>query len=75
MQDGTGKRRSLECCGWHPGASDSEDKKAKYKSKKDKALATIVLSIEPSLLYILDEPSDPVVGWPTSSKRRLGETS
>ena len=46
-----------------PGASESEDKKAKYKSKKDKARATIVLSIGPSLLYIIDEPSDPVIVW------------
>ena len=46
-----------------PSVSDSEDKKAKYKSKKDKALATIVLSIEPALLYIIDEPNDPVVVW------------
>ena len=46
-----------------PSVSDSEDKKAKYKSKKDKALSTIVLSIEPSLLYIIDEPDDPVVVW------------
>ena len=46
-----------------PSVSDSEDKKAKYKSKKDKALVIIVLSIEPSLLYIIDEPDDPVVVW------------
>uniref|UniRef100_A0A1X7UD16 CCHC-type domain-containing protein n=1 Tax=Amphimedon queenslandica TaxID=400682 RepID=A0A1X7UD16_AMPQE len=44
-----------------PNVSDSVDKKAKYKSKKNKALATIV--IEPSLLYIICEPDDPVTVW------------
>ena len=42
-------------------APSVSDKKFKYKSKKDKALATIVLSIEPCLLSVIDEPDDPVL--------------
>jgi len=42
-----------------PGQAQAE-KYAKFVSRRDKALATIVLSIEPSLLYILGSP---VVVW------------
>ena len=31
--------------------------------RRDRALAIIVLSIEPSLLYLIGEPEDPVVVW------------
>ena len=34
---------------------------AKYLSRKDRALATIVLSLEPSLLYLIGDPDDPGV--------------
>ena len=36
---------------------------AKYMSRRDRALATIVLSVEPALLYILGEPEVPIVVW------------
>ena len=36
---------------------------AKFCIKRDKALAIIVLSVHPSLLYLLDDPEDPVVVW------------
>ena len=36
---------------------------AKYLSRKDHALATIVLSLEPSLLYLIGDPDDPGVVW------------
>ena len=36
---------------------------AKYLSRKDRALATIVLSLEPSLLYLIGDPDDPGVVW------------
>ena len=36
---------------------------AKYPARKDRALATIVLSIEPSLLYLLQDPKEPVEVW------------
>ena len=48
-----------------PGSGASEEVVAKYKARMDRALATIVLSIEPSLLYLLGsgEPKDPVEVW------------
>ena len=39
------------------------EKHAKYVSKKNKALAIIVLSVEPTLLYLLGDPQDPVIVW------------
>ena len=36
---------------------------AKYLKRKDLALATIVLSLEPSLLYLIGDPDDPGVVW------------
>ena len=39
------------------------DRRAKFETRRDRALALIVLSIEPSLLYLLDEPEDPVAVW------------
>ena len=37
---------------------------AKFTARCDKALATIVLAIEPSLLYLIGTtPTDPVVVW------------
>ena len=35
----------------------------KFVARRDKALAIIVLSIEPSLLYLIGDPNDPVVVW------------
>lgn len=35
----------------------------KFVAKRDRALATIVLSIEPSLLYLLGDPRDPATVW------------
>lgn len=46
-----------------PAVDASEEKKAKYATRKDRALATIVLSVDPSLLYLIEEPTDPVVVW------------
>ena len=39
------------------------EKYAKYVTKKNKALAIVVLSIEPSLLYLLRDSQDPVIFW------------
>ena len=42
----------------------SNDEKNKFALKRDKALATIVLSVDPTLLYILGpEPNDPSKVW------------
>ena len=45
-----------------PGQSQAE-RYAKFMSRRDRALATIVLSVEPALLYILGEQEDPIVVW------------
>ena len=39
-------------------------RKAKFAAQRDKVLATIVLMMEPSLLYLVGpDPTDPVVVW------------
>ncbi len=42
---------------------EDASKWANYLARKDRALATILLSIEPSLLYLIGEPEDPIVVW------------
>ena len=37
--------------------------RAKFRTRSNKALATIVLSVDPSLLYLLGDPEDPVAVW------------
>ena len=39
------------------------EKRAKFMTKRDRALAVIVLSVDPTLLYLLGDPDDPVVVW------------
>lgn len=41
---------------------------AKFRSRRDKALATIVLSVDTSLLYLIGDPENPAVVW-----EKLGE--
>lgn len=45
-----------------PGSDKAEDL-AKFVARRDRALATIVLSVDPSLLYLLGDPQDPAVVW------------
>ena len=35
----------------------------KFNDRRDKALSTLVLAVEPSLLYLLGDPQDPVDVW------------
>ena len=44
-------------------ANEEVENVAKFAARRDRALALIVLSIEPSLLYLLGDPDDPVVVW------------
>ena len=46
-----------------PGLDSSANILAKFKTRKDRALAIIVLPIEHSLLYLLGDPQDPVQVW------------
>ena len=45
-----------------PGAGDAEAQR-KFLSKSDRALAVIVLSVEPSLLYLVGDPQEPKTVW------------
>ena len=47
-----------------PDASASADVKKKFKTRSNKALSTIVLSMKPKLHYLIGrEPEDPVAFW------------
>ena len=43
-----------------PSGEDA-DRLSKFTARRDRALATIVLAVEPSLLYLIGDPEDPVV--------------
>ena len=47
-----------------PGTENVEARR-KYLSTRDRALAMIVLSMEPSLLYLIGDPQDPGKVWKT----------
>ena len=47
----------------HPPDLTQADLRAKFAARKDCALAIIVLSVEPSLLYLLGDLEDPVAAW------------
>ena len=44
-------------------STGSEAERAKFAARRDRALATIVLSVDTSLLYLVGNPEDPVVVW------------
>ena len=46
-----------------PGNEEVADRQAKFVARRDHALATIVLAVEPSLLYLLGNLEYPVVVW------------
>ena len=46
-----------------PPSESEADKYRKFVGRRDRALAIIVLSIEPSLLYLIGDPEDPVTVW------------
>ena len=55
-----------------------DEEKAKFSLRKDKALAlaTIVLAINPSLLYLIGaDPKDPAVVWQVNSNEIHGQIS
>lgn len=66
MQDGPGTEglwdivTKTESC---PDQTREADKYKKFVARRDRALATIVLSIDTSLLYLLGDPQDPAVVW------------
>ena len=44
-------------------ADNTTDRYSKFVTRRDRSLAMIVLSIDPSLLYVIGTPEDPVVVW------------
>ena len=42
---------------------NDEGQRAKFAMRRDRALATVVLSVDPSILYIIGNPEDSVVVW------------
>ena len=40
-----------------------EGERAKFATGRDRALATVVLSGDPAILYLIEDPEDPVVVW------------
>ena len=52
-----------------PAEDASADRQAKYKARRDKALATIIVNVDPSLLYLLGEPVDPCIVWTKLSEQ------
>ena len=46
-----------------PPPENESDKYRKFVGRRDRALALIVLSIEPLLLYLIGDPEDPIKVW------------
>ena len=46
-----------------PDETAGADERAKFSARSDRALATVVLAVDPSLLYLIGEPVDPTVVW------------
>ena len=44
-----------------PEEEAEADRRSKFLARRDRALATIVLGMDPSLLYLIGDPEDPVV--------------
>ena len=60
--------------------TDEGNAQVNYRKRRDKALATIVLAVHPSLLYLLNDPECPCVekfgrNWRINSSQRPGQTS
>ena len=50
--------------------TEGDEARAKFAAKRDKALATIVLAMEPCLLYLIgNDPTDPVAVWRVLSEQ------
>ena len=49
--------------GQETAPTGSETERAKFGARRDRALGTVVLSVDTSLLYLVGDPEDPVVVW------------
>ena len=56
--------------GTEAAPAEGAEAQAKFVARRDKALATIVLAMEPSLLYLVgNDPTDPVTVWRALSEQ------
>ena len=61
-----------------PPAEGTADRRSKFIARRDRALATIVLAVEPSLLYLIGDPKTPLLfgrSSRTSFRRKRGRTN
>ena len=49
--------------GMENAPEETDEGYAKFAARRDRALAAVVLSIEPSLLYLIGDPQDPAKVW------------
>ena len=49
--------------GTETAPAEGGDGRSKFLARRDRALATIILAIEPSLLYLIGDAEDPVAVW------------
>ena len=52
----------LDGTGTEPPAEEPANL-SKFRSNKNRALAIIILAIDPTLLYLIGDPEDPVAVW------------
>ncbi len=45
--------------------AEGADRQSKFLARRDRALTTIVLTVDPSLLYLIGDPENPVTVWTT----------
>ena len=46
-----------------PGETAEAVRRSKFLARSDRALATIVLAVDPALLYLIGDPNDPGAVW------------
>ena len=49
--------------GTETAPEEAGERRTKFLARRGRALATIVLPVEPSLLYLIGDPKDPVAVW------------
>ena len=59
MQNDAYQRGSMENSNWRGTEPNDKGQRAKFATRRDRALATVILSVDPSILYIIGNPEDP----------------
>ena len=49
---------------------NDEGQRARFTTRRDQALATVVLSVDSSILYIIGNPEDPVIVWKVLDEKK-----